>query len=161
VQAARLLEHRLCGPQLGRQRQQDRRLDGRAVGTDVVRRGNADGVEAGLAAHTARAGEVRAAGCLQPGPGDAGRQGDVDHVVRVDAVVVLAAQYRAVTTSFVPRITPSPTRNPIARSKSSPGVRIVTDSGSPSEPDLERLLDDQRVLSPHRRPVGDPHDGAS
>ncbi len=44
---------------------------------------------------------------------------------------VAPAQYRIPATSPAACTTPSLTRNPAARSKSSPGVRIVTVSGRP------------------------------
>ena len=73
------------------------------------------------------------------------------------------------------RSAPSVSRKPRARSKSSPGVRIVTASEVPADPDLQRLLDGHRVgpgdherclrvaeVQPDgRRALGDPSHSAS
>ena len=107
-----------------------------------------DRVQRGLAADAAARRWRRSCAASRSRP--AAGQPHADHVV-----VLLLARQRAVAdprTSWLPSIRPSVNRNPAARSKSCPGVRMVTATFRCSAPgsldaDLHRLLGGQAVAA--------------
>jgi hypothetical protein len=164
VKTARLLEDVLPLAQPVGERREQGRVDLERVVQHGVLRLRPDGVDRGLAAQPARAGRVEGALEAGVGGGHPGREGDVEHVVGVEALGRGARTVARREVLVAGRDHALGDEEPRGEIEVVPGGAHGDREGSPAHADLEGLLDGQGVHRPSDggRPVvvdGEPGHG--